>query len=374
MQFRHSLTALSLALATALPLFLPHTAVAQTTGTVAQRAAITSFQAQPAERLRPGEVLTFEVQGTPGGEVSVRIDGTNAPAVLNETRSGVYSGDYTIRQQDRLTARSSATARIVSNGYWAEVPLRQSLLAGAQLQDPQNTRQDTRQDNNNNVARNGTQITDFGIDSPDRARPGDELTFTLRGTPRGQASVALQGVDKRIPLRETSPGMYQASYVLRRSDRMRGEPVAEAYLVSNRREATWRYDARQAGQGSAEPRQAQAQTLASCATCGRIDSVNRVEAPNDSKNIIGSVAGGVLGGVLGHQVGGGTGKDLATVLGAVGGAYAGNRIQNNAEKTYVYRVAVRMDSKELQTFDYADDPKAQVGTLVRVENGVLIKR
>jgi len=115
-------------------------------------------------------------------------------------------------------------------------------------------------------------------------------------------------------------------------------------------------------------------TPVSCAQCGRVVSVTQVDVDGNSKNIIGSVAGGVLGGVLGHQVGGGSGKDLATVIGAVGGAYAGNRIQNNSDKRRVHRVDVRMDNGGTQSFDYADDPQMRNGSLVRVENGVLVKR
>ena len=350
MTIRQNLSVLSLALCAALPLTVAQTAVAQTT-TAQQRAAITTFQVQPAERLRPGEVLAFTVNGTPGSKASVQIAGISTTTALVEMRPGVYTGEYTIRQRDRLTAGTVATARLLKNGRAATATLGDSLLAGGQL-----------------PAR--TEITEFAIDNPGRARPGDELNFTLRGTPRGQASVALQGVANRIVLNETSPGLYQGSYVLRRTDKLRGEPVAQAYLVSDRREATRRYlhDGGAVGNGR------DARAPMACTNCGRIESVTQVEVDSGSKNIIGTVAGGVIGGVIGHQVGGGSGKDLATVIGAVGGAYAGNRIQNRAGKTNVHRVAVRMDGGELQNFDYADDPQVQPGTLVRVDDGVLVRR
>ena len=72
-------------------------------------------------------------------------------------------------------------------------------------------------------------------------------------------------------------------------------------------------------------------------------------------------------------MGGGSGRDLATIVGAVGGAYAGNRVQNNMDKTKIFRVAVRLDGGDMQNFDYANDPSVQVGARVKVENGVLIR-
>ncbi|MBC7940465.1 MAG: glycine zipper 2TM domain-containing protein, partial [Chitinophagaceae bacterium] len=82
---------------------------------------------------------------------------------------------------------------------------------------------------------------------------------------------------------------------------------------------------------------------------------------------------GLLGGVAGNQVGGGSGKDLATIVGAVGGAYAGNRVESSLGKTRVFRVQVRLEGGGAQTFDYGNDPSVQVGTRVKVENGVLIR-
>jgi len=43
------------------------------------------------------------------------------------------------------------------------------------------------------------------------------------------------------------------------------------------------------------------------------------------------------------------------------------------DKTKVYRVTVRMAGGNKQDFDYANDPAVQVGTRVKVENGVLIR-
>lgn len=86
----------------------------------------------------------------------------------------------------------------------------------------------------------------------------------------------------------------------------------------------------------------------------------------------GAVIGGVVGGLLGNQVGKGTGRTAATVAGAVGGALAGNEIEkrNGAYQRNQYLVGVRLDNGGYQTVtqDYVND--LQVGSRVRIENGV----
>jgi outer membrane lipoprotein SlyB len=373
MRIRHRFTVLTLAAAAALPLAaVPSTALAQAAAAGAQQTAIYDFRAEPVQRLRPGEVIRFNLSGTPGARVNVTVPGAPGTVALAERQPGQYSGEYTIRRDDRLAPESAPVARLERNNQWAEMRLGGSLLAGQQ------PRQGNQGVQNQPVANGPTRIDEFVVNSADRLRPGDEMSFTLRGTPRGQASVAVQGLPQRVALRESSPGVYQGSYVLRRNDNWRGDISAQATLVGERGvEATRRFDRALAGNtaiGQNDGVDRRAQSNAACLLCGRVQSVEQVEVPSDSKNILGSVAGGVIGGVLGHQVGGGTGKDLATVIGAVGGAYAGNRIQNNAGKTRVYRVAVRMDGGEVQSFDYAQDPQVQVGTLVRVQDGVLHRR
>ena len=196
---------------------------------------------------------------------------------------------------------------------------------------------------------------------------GDELVLALRGTPGGQASASVQGVAKRIALSEVRPGEYEASYVVRRKDSLRGRVVADGRLMVNRHASTLHFDAGQpGGQNNGQP-------VASCLHCGSVVSVKQVNIKGESQNVIGTIAGGVLGGVLGNQVGGGTGRDLATIAGAVGGAYAGNRVENNMNKKQVTRVNVRLDDGSTRNFDYATDPGLKAGTRVKVDNNALVR-
>lgn len=362
MTFKRPLSALILALATALPMALPAAAQAQAyAATSTSGAAIATFGVQQVQRLQPGEVLVFSLDGTPGAAVSLQIAGATAGLRMTEVQPGRYEGEYTIRQRDRLTSASLVTARVVKDGRTASALLSQSLVQGARDPSPMPT----------------AQISSFTVEAPERIRPGDELALSMAGTPGGKASVAVQGVARRIPLEEVSRGYYEATYVVRRKDRISTTLQADAQLVQGPREVSQHFERLQArGQDDADRRGGRdlpQPVAAACAHCGSVVSVSPVDVKGDAPNVIGTIAGGVLGGVLGHQVGGGTGRDLATIVGAVGGAYAGNRVENNAGKSRVFRVIVRLESGVNQSFDYADDPSLRVGTRVRVDNGVLVR-
>lgn len=372
MTIRRQLSTLSLAVAAALPLALPlawPTAAVAQPWTQARSEPIASFGVSAVQRLRPGNTLDFSLAGVPGAQVSLQIEGATAGVAMAEVQPGQYRGTYTIRSRDRLSAASVVTATLIHRGQTSTAVLSQSLVQGAPPPQAALTAP--------------AQIHEFTVRAPERPRPGDELGFALRGTPGGTARVVVQGLERPVPLNEVRPGFYEGSHVLRRSERVRGELQADAYLVRDRREVSRRYDpafvpppyeaARGDGRFEGRPDVRPQPGQLACAQCGRIEAVNLVEVKSDSPNIIGTIAGGVLGGVVGRQVGGGTGRDIATVIGAVGGAYAGNRIESNANKTKVYRLTVRLEGGTTQDFDYAQDPAVEVGTRVRVENGVLVR-
>lgn len=116
-----------------------------------------------------------------------------------------------------------------------------------------------------------------------------------------------------------------------------------------------------------------AQAPAICQSCGRVESIQEVQAAAQPSGV-GMVAGAVLGGVLGNQVGGGNGRKLATVAGAIGGGYAGNEVEKRTRGTTTYSVRVRMEDGEIRTFPYEQQPGWGVGDRVRVVNGQLTSR
>lgn len=359
MNLKRKLSVVLLALSAAMPMMLTTTAHAQTFSST-PTVSVTAFDVEQLRTITPGSELEFRVNGTPGAEVTLQIAGATDGLSLTEVQAGRYTGTYTVRSRDRLTAASLVTARLVKNGEAVSVSLDESLVIGASSPVP--------------VA--AAQIDAFTVSAPDRIRAGDEMEFSLTGAAGGKARAVVSGVTKPIVLTETSRGVYEGSYTVRRRDRLEKKLVATGYLVLNKRETSQRF-ARAQGEGrdtSRRDSRDDRSAVASCADCGVVESVKLVEVDKQSPNILGTIAGGVVGGLLGNQVGGGDGKKLATIAGAVGGAYAGNRIENSMGKTKEYRVAVKLQSGAIRTFAYAEDPAVQVGARVRVENDQLVRQ
>jgi hypothetical protein len=63
---------------------------------------ISSFEAVPLDRLEPGAVLNFGLDGAPGAQAFVDLPGIRNDVQLTEVRPGHYEGSYTIRRSDRL--------------------------------------------------------------------------------------------------------------------------------------------------------------------------------------------------------------------------------------------------------------------------------
>lgn len=55
------------------------------------------------------------------------------------------------------------------------------------------------------------QIDSFEVESPGGLKMGDEVTFTLRGTPGGEAVVLVTGVPEQVYLEEIDEGVYSGS-------------------------------------------------------------------------------------------------------------------------------------------------------------------
>ena len=79
-------------------------------------------------------------------------------------------------------------------------------------------------------SRAAPQISNFTVDITDQLTPGSDIDFTLEGTPKGQATVRLNGIAKNIVLREVESGVYEGSYTLSRRDRLTAPPTARATL------------------------------------------------------------------------------------------------------------------------------------------------
>jgi len=63
-------------------------------------------------------------------------------------------------------------------------------------------------------------IERFDLDPPERLVPGEALIFRLTGSPRANASVSIEGLNRKIALREVMPGIYEGAYTLRQGDQV----------------------------------------------------------------------------------------------------------------------------------------------------------
>lgn len=74
-------------------------------------AQVSNFAMWPrGDRLDPGRVVHFRVEGTPDARASVRVPGVVDRLPLRQERPGLYVGSYTVRTKDDLDAFADATA------------------------------------------------------------------------------------------------------------------------------------------------------------------------------------------------------------------------------------------------------------------------
>ena len=78
--------------------------------------------------------------------------------------------------------------------------------------------------------RSAPQIDAFIIDATAPLTPGSDIDFTVEGTPKGQASVRITGVNKNIVLREVDQGTYEGTFTVSRRDKLGTQPTARATL------------------------------------------------------------------------------------------------------------------------------------------------
>lgn len=95
---------------------------------------IDRFEVDPPANLAPGEELILTLSGTPGGIASARIAGVKGKIVLNEIRTGVYEGTYTIKNRDRIAPNAAVTGNLRVDDRETSAALGQSLVARGSYQ------------------------------------------------------------------------------------------------------------------------------------------------------------------------------------------------------------------------------------------------
>jgi len=347
------------ALAAFFPLAFPVSqAYAQHSVSSAATARIDGFDVDPVTRPVPGSELVFTLYGSPGGTAAVQIGGATGSVVLVETEAGVYEGTYTIRNRDKITAASTATANLRVGNKVASVILDEPLV-GRGVGKPKGRPA---------ISAMAPKIDRFDVDPPANLVAGEELILTLSGTPGGIASARIAGVKGKIVLNEIRAGVYEGSYTVKSRDRIAANAVVTGNLRIDNRETSAVLGQSLVAVSPHGP--GGRRTARVCVDCGVVEAIHVVEVKGQG-SYLGPIAGGVAGALLGSQIGHGSGNAIATVIGGAGGAYAGSAIEKSVKTTKHYEVVVRLDSGGSKTFSYAAQPGFAVGAKVKVANGTL---
>lgn len=348
------------AVAAFLPLpFVASQAQAQHSASRPEAARIYGFDVRPVRQAVAGRELDFTLYGSPGGTAAVRISGATAGVVLDETETGVYEGTYTIRQRDRITANSTATANLrVGN-----------QVASAILDEPLIGRAYARRSGGGQRYAAGPKIDRFDVgDPPANLVPGEDLNLILTGTPGGTASATIVGVKGKILLNEIRSGVYEGTHIIKRRDRVSANSVVTGVLRVDDRETSAVLGQSLVAAVGQPPRARQ--VARRCVDCGVVEAINLVEVKGEG-SYLGKIAGGVAGVLIGSQIGDGRTTTVAQVAGGVGGAYAGNEIEKRMKTTKHYEVVVRLENGGTQTITYAAQPPFAVGAKVKVDGSTL---
>lgn len=81
-------------------------------------------------------------------------------------------------------------------------------------------------------------IDGFDVEPVAQPAPGNELVFTLYGTPGGVAAVKIGGATGAVVLVETEAGVYEGTYTIRKRDKIKAASTATANLRLGNRVAT----------------------------------------------------------------------------------------------------------------------------------------
>ena len=322
--------------------------------------AIRGFNVDEVRRLDPGVELNFDLYGTPGGSATLRIEGATRNLILSETEPGQYEGTYTISSRDRILPNSAVTANLREGNRVATQVLSESLLRGPGERPRPG-------------AGMGPRVERFDVRGAHDLAPGDELTFTLSGTPGAKVEITIAGSRGVFFLPELRPGEYSGVYTVRRADRLMPDSVVTATVRANGRVVTTTLGRPLLAGPPPRPVQPVARYCSNCAT---VETVNVVQVQGNA-GYLGTVGGAVVGGLLGSQVGSGRGRTAAEIAGVVGGAAVGRNIDNNnaanAAPNQRYEVVVRYPNGATKAITYENDPGFRVGDKVRVDNNLLTR-
>ena len=320
---------------------------------------IDGFHVGAAQRLTAGNTLGFTLYGTPGGTASASISAVPGKILLDEGEPGVYEGTYTIKSRDRIAPTAAVTVNLRVGNHIATEILDEPLLSNARPGPPPAAP----------AGAAAPAITSFTMDPPAHLAPGEQIFFSVHGTPAGRAFVRIAGVNGKTLLEEVQSGVYEGAYTVKARDHLSTNAKVTAVLDSGGREVSKDLVHPLVAGPSAAPSPHRASRI--CANCGVVEAINTVNVKGTG-TYLGKIGGGLVGGLLGSQIGSKRNSLLTGIAGAAGGAILGNQIEKSVKKTKHYEVVVRLQGGGTQTITYPTQPSLAVGEKVKVENGGLV--
>lgn len=316
---------------------------------------IEGFNVDEVRKLAPGVELSFALYGTPGGQATLNIAGAVRNLILNESEAGLYEGTYTISSRDKIAARSAVTANLRVGNQVASAILNESLQSGIGYHAAKD------------AAGPLPGIERFDVEPVAELSGGNDLRFTLLGSPGGKVDVTIKGVKGKLFLPEVKSGEYSGVYTIKNRDRITANSAVKANLrVGERVAGVTLGKSLQSGASIAES------SAGICHNCGTIEAINFVEVKGEG-GYLGTIGGGVIGALLGSQIGKGSGRTAAQIAGALGGAYAGHAIEGNVRKSNHYEVVVRLQNGATQTVAFTTEPDYRIGDKVKINEGVIVR-
>lgn len=81
-------------------------------------------------------------------------------------------------------------------------------------------------------------VDSFSVDPLKRLRPGNELEFTLTGTPGAEVTLEIAGATSVVQMNENQPGQYEGWYTLHPRDRITAASLVTARMLKDGRTVT----------------------------------------------------------------------------------------------------------------------------------------
>ncbi len=173
-------------------------------------------------------------------------------------------------------------------------------------------------------------IDGVDVEPAPRLVPGNDLLFTLYGSPGGTATIRIDGVVDKYRLEEVEPGVYEGTYTIKSRDRITGDAMVTANLRLGNRIATAVLDESILA-GAASRSDAKRAADAALAAAPRIDRFDIDPAPrlDSGANLFFSVVG-TPGGTASVRIGGVKGKVSLPEVAA--GVYEGSYVIKDRDR------------------------------------------